>query len=255
MPAPARRTDGSWLSGEEEADARALAEQGLQALRAIASQAPELAATLGMGGSVLRLVLKGFIQSFLESSGKSELAAKIGIQLKAVSVDPANLILDKTYIPVFRLNRRNLRDWDGSDPEALLTAPKQVIFRVERDDLKALRFFSTITVERYDDGWRLASIGKSSLTSELATEQMFAVLGWTGDQKELSYEGLAQRLDELDLLETIAQLIPIAELDRLLAMWPEASSEAEEEEAVKLKALLATLAEEDPGEDARCSCS
>ncbi len=228
QPPPATHADGSWLSQGEEAAVLALAEQGLATMRVLASQAPELTAMLGMGGSILRLLLKGFIQVFLESGGKPELGAGIDTQLKAARVDPENLELDEDYIPVFRLGGRDLVDWNGIDPEELLTAPMQVIYRVERSDLAEYRFFSTVTVERYDDGWRLASLGRASLTSALAAGQLFAVLGGVGEQDELSFAGLVRRLAELDLLETVTRLIPAAWLDKLLAQAPEELSAAGE---------------------------
>ncbi|MDH3525270.1 MAG: hypothetical protein OES32_16960 [Acidobacteriota bacterium] len=204
--APKKQTDGAWLTRKEEKEVRALADKGLATLRSIASQSPELATTLGMGGSGMRLLLKAFLRGYLEAEGKPELAAAIGTELKGVKVEPENLVLDEKYIPVFVLWTKDLKDWDGENADDLLKkAPRQVIFQVTRRDLEIYDFFSTITVQRYEQGWRLTSIGRGYLSSALAIGDLFTVLGGVGG---FSIAGFAEHLQSLDLLEAAAGLIP-----------------------------------------------
>lgn len=70
----ANGTDWARLTPKEERAALAVAQKGLEALKAIARESPRLAAMLGMGGSFMRLLLRGFLSSLLEAEKHQELA-------------------------------------------------------------------------------------------------------------------------------------------------------------------------------------
>lgn len=217
LPPRPQEGESHELSPEDRRQVHAIAGLGLRAVQNIASQTPQLAAAMSMGGAASG-ILGGLIQHFVGAPA-ADLTGREAPEIKSIldPVDPTTLELAETYIPVFGVTSRDLKKWDGVDPDDLLTAPREVVWEVVRNDRDLYNFYTTIRIRRFEDKWRLAGIGRLFLGISLALEQLFASLrrAQEGDEP-LSALGLVNHLAELGLLEAIAALVPRDEIEDML---------------------------------------
>lgn len=192
------------LSPADRRQVRELAEEGLEAVRAIAAEAPELAALISIGGGTLR----GLLETALTAAADRK-RPEIDWERK-MQVEPESLRLAKSYLPIYDVTRKDLLLWDGTDPEELLTAPREVIWEVVRGDYEIYDHFTALRIRRYDDRWRLVAIATAFTSINLAVQQLvdglLAAFAAQEARGALSAQGLVEHLSELGLLRVAFEL-------------------------------------------------
>ena len=185
LEVPAETADGEILTPEDKDAARRAAEAGLEALRAIARDAPDVALMMGMGGNILQTLGKPLLPALAKSAGLGGEAPEppfrspiweVTAKELAPSLIPGELTLDPEPFPEYDLTAEDLQTWDGKDEEKLLGKGnlKYLHFNVLREDAGPFSFFATITVRQTEGGWRLFTLGKVALMQTQGLQQLFS---------------------------------------------------------------------------------
>lgn len=206
--APAERLRPGELRKLDPADERAArveAERGFEVVKAIATEAPEVALNMGIGGNFMQVFGRGVVAFLGDDKGINPRNPPAQPRYRGLEGSERLELNHREPIPVYVVTQKKLKEWDGEDVGRLLAKPRELIYEIIRPELMPFSFFAAVTVRRSGGEWSLATIGRMYLMAALATRQL--VQGWREFFKpgrEFGLEDLVDFLWAQGLLEPIA---------------------------------------------------